>query len=109
MEAKFEVVRGCCYRTHAGNKVELLWIDPKSGLMLFIHSEARHVFWLTASELAGTIAGPWRDPRRWTVGMYEYYDGRLVIPRADGQPILNSNDWKLIGRGVIVEGEGLDG
>ena len=48
------------------------------------------------------------QPRSWVVEMYEYHDGSILIARGPSQPTLNPNGWTLRGRGVIVEGEGLD-
>jgi hypothetical protein len=106
METKLELIRGNLYRTLDGGKVELLWIDPKCDMMLFIRTGTRKVFWQNAE--LGYISGPWREPAQVRVVMYRNHVTGAVRAwdeiAMSGFPPMDG--WELIGEWTLTEGTG---
>ena len=105
METK-EFIRGNFYRTTDGDKVELLWIDPKCDMMLFIRAGTRKVFW-QGSE-GSYIIGPWREPAQVRVVMYRnLVSGTVRVwdeVAMSGFPPMDG--WDMIGDWTLTEGTG---
>jgi len=101
---EIEYVRGNCYRTSEGEKVELIWIDPKCGQMLFISPDTRKTIWVNPGN--EYIAGPWREAqvcvrmyRHKHTGQVRVWDEYSFLPAANVD-----SEWILLGGWTLTEG-----
>ena len=107
-QLKFEV--GKCYRTRNGRKVTIWLVRPG-----YVIGELEGSHGPTAWTLGGgyftkpiehelDLVAEWREPARVTARLYRNTASGAVKVFAHHRP---SSDWELIGKGEIVEGEGL--
>jgi len=106
MERKIEFVRGNFYQTSEGGKVELVWIDPRCGQMLFIRPDTRRTIWVNNGN--EYIAGPWREPAQVRVGMYRHRTtGQVRVWDEIGMSGMYAADtWELVETWTLTEGTG---
>jgi hypothetical protein len=103
---EIEYVRGNFYRTSEGGKVELVWIDPRCGQMLFVRPDSRKTFWVNNGN--EYIVGPWREPAQVRVGLYRHQTtGQVRVWDEIGMSGTYAADtWELIETWTLTEGTG---
>jgi hypothetical protein len=55
-------------------------------------------------EVPGDLIAEWREPREWTVYVYDHHDGCVATSLA----LLQDQRYKLLARVVVREGEGVE-
>ena len=104
---QIEYVRGNFYRTSDGDKAELIWMDSECVQMLFIRLSNRTIFWLRNPQGLGYIVGPWRDPAKVCVRMYQHKNTgqvRVWDEFSFQPPATVASEWELLGGWTLTEG-----
>ena len=108
MESNIEFIRGNFYRTSEGGKVELVWIDPRCGQMLFVRPDTHKAFWVNKDNEYKAITGPWREPAQVRVGMYRHQaTGQVRVWDESGMSgTYAAGTWELVETWTLTEGTG---